>query len=106
MKNLIKNEPVVSAAAITGLVGAILGVLVAFGVPVTGDQAEAILNLVGILAPVAAAVIGGLIARKKVTRNTHVLERQEGDAVVAGEANEAVKAGQEIRKVGSLHAGD
>lgn len=106
MKNFIDNEPVLSAAAITALAGAILGCLVAFGVPVTGDQVEAILNLVGILAPVVGALIGAAIARNKVTRNTHVLERLDGDRVVAGDANEVVASGQEVRKIGSLDAGD
>lgn len=106
MKNLIQSEPVVSAAAISALVGAVIGVLVAFGVPVSGDQADAILNLVAVLAPAVSMLVGAAIARSKATPNTHVLERRDGDRVVAGAANEVVGDGEEIRKVGSLSARD
>lgn len=106
VKTFTKSEPVISAALIGALAGGLISLLIAFGVPVDGAQAEAILNLVEILAPVIAMGLGALVARSKVTRNTHVLERQDGDRVVAGEANEAVAPGGEIRKVGSLRASD
>ena len=42
VKNLVKNEPVVSAAVITGLVGALLRLLISFGIDITPDQVEEI----------------------------------------------------------------
>lgn len=77
MKKLAQREPVVTAAAIAALAGALIGVLVAFGVPVSGDQAEAILNLVGVLAPGIAALIGAVIARARVSP---VFEGDAGDS--------------------------
>ena len=51
----IKNEPVL----VTGLVTAIIALLLAFGVPVTQEQAGAILALV--------AALLAFVARAKVT---------------------------------------
>lgn len=59
----MKSEPVVTVASITAAVAALIGVLVAFGVPLTDDQQKALLGLVAVVAPLVAAVI----ARRKVT---------------------------------------
>lgn len=59
----MKSEPVVTVASITAAVAALIGVLVAFGVPLTDDQQKALLALVAVVAPLVAAVI----ARRKVT---------------------------------------
>ena len=65
-QGLLRNEPVVSAAVITALVGALLRLLIAFGIDISSDQVEAILDLVTLAAP----IIGALIARRFVTRNS------------------------------------
>ena len=57
------NEPVVTVAAITALVVAFLGLLTAFGLPVTRVQTEAILVFVGTAAPLVAAYF----QRRRVT---------------------------------------
>lgn len=57
----MQTEPVFSTALVSALVTAVLGALVAFGVPVTQDQQNAILGLTG---AVCAIIVGsGLFAR-------------------------------------------
>lgn len=55
----MKREPIITTATITAAVSAVIGVLVAFGVPLTDGQTEAILILVGVAAPLIV-----IIARK------------------------------------------
>ena len=56
----VKNEPVALQGAVTGLVLAVLAVLVAFGVDLTQDQQVAILGLVA-----ALIVVWSYFTRKK-----------------------------------------
>jgi hypothetical protein len=51
------KEPSVIVGGITGLVTAILGLLVAFKVPLTPDQQVAILGVVAVIAPFIASII-------------------------------------------------
>jgi len=97
VKNLVRNEPVVSAAVITGIVGALLRLLIAFGIDITGEQVEAILDIVTLAAP----VIGALIARRFVTRNSAVVERVQDGHVLAGEASE-LPTNTHVREIGEL----
>ena len=61
MTNLTETEPVAVATAIPTAVGAVLTVLVAFGVHLTQDQ------LTGILGAIAAiTALAGAVARSKV----------------------------------------
>lgn len=70
----MKNEPALTVGAITALVTAAIGALVAFGVDVTPDQRDAILGLVVAIAGVAPFV-SALITRHFVSPadkvNTH-----------------------------------
>ena len=66
MKNALKSEPVVSAAAISALASAIVGLLVAFGLPLSAEEQESILTLVAVLAPFVG-VVGAIIARRFVS---------------------------------------
>lgn len=59
----MKREPLVTIASITGIVAAVLGLLVAFGVPLTDDQEKALLGLAAVVAPFIVAYFG----RKRVT---------------------------------------
>ena len=97
VKNLVKNEPVVSAAVITGLVGALLRLLISFGIDITQDQVEAILDVVTLAAP----IVGALIARRFVTRNSAVVEREQDGQVLAGEASE-LPTNTHVREIGEL----
>lgn len=97
VKNLVKNEPVVSAAVITGLVGALLRLLISFGIDITPDQVEAILDVVTLAAP----IVGALIARRFVTRNSAVVEREQDGQVLAGEASE-LPTNTHVREIGEL----
>lgn len=49
------TEPALTVGAVTGFVTAVLGLLVAFGLPVTDGQQSAILGITAVLAPVVAA---------------------------------------------------
>jgi hypothetical protein len=93
---IMKNEPVIVRAAIT-LAGAVVAVLVAFNVPITDQQQDAILGLVLAVAMVVLA----LWARSAVTPNSNVVEQKKGSDVIAGEGSE-LPTGQHIRKVGAL----
>lgn len=59
----MKNEPLVTVASITAIVGAIITALVAFGIDLSKDQQTAILGLVTVVAPLVVA----LVVRSKVT---------------------------------------
>jgi hypothetical protein len=73
----METEPALTVTAITTLVAAVIGLLVAFGVPVSADQKEAILGVV-----LAGWAVGTpLWIRAKVfSPATH--EREVDDAVV------------------------
>jgi uncharacterized membrane protein len=61
----MNSEPVISVSLVTALVTAILGALVAFGVPLTGDQQQAILALT---AAICAIIVGsGVFVRNFVS---------------------------------------
>lgn len=59
----MNREPLVTVASITAGITAVLGLLVAFGVSLTGDQEKAILGVAAVVAPLVVA----FIARSKVT---------------------------------------
>lgn len=58
----MNKEPLVTVAAITAVVSALLSVLVAFGIDLTQAQSTAILGAVGVIAPLVVA----WVARGKV----------------------------------------
>lgn len=78
----MKNEPLVTLASITAGATALLGLLVAFGVPLTEGQQVAVLAVVAVAAPFVVALAG----RGQVTPNASVVE-------YANPANGVVKAG-------------
>lgn len=90
-----KNEPLITVASVTAVITAVVGLLVAFGVPLTDEQQTAILAVVAAVAPLAV----GLVARQLVTPNGKVVEYVVGSTVVAGQANERVDAGESIRQL-------
>lgn len=96
----MKTEPVISTATITAAVSAVIGVLVAFGVPLTDDQKIAVLALVGVAAPLVV-----ILARKYVTPNASVVERDDAGTIVAGEGSE-LPTGTVVRTAGSLNTTD
>ena len=62
------NEPLITVASITAGVTALLTLLVAFGLDLSGEQQTAILGVVAVVAPVVVA----LVTRPKVTPNAKV----------------------------------
>ena len=83
--------PVITAATITAGVGALITLLVAFGVPITTEQESAILGLVAVLGPIIVAVVGA---------RTTVEYTARGE-VIRGDANEG-PTGEVIRPLGTL----
>lgn len=67
VKTKVANEPVLTAVGLGAIAAAILHLLIAFGVPVTTDQAEAIKSVVEILAPVVIMAVAAWVARSKVS---------------------------------------
>jgi hypothetical protein len=59
----VKTQPVLSAAAYA-LVVELIGLLIAFGVPVTGDQRTAILGTVAAAGPVIGLALAWWASRK------------------------------------------
>jgi hypothetical protein len=94
----VKKEPVLVRSGITAA-AAILVLLVAFNVPITDAQQDAILGAIG---PVALLVLG-LWSRPAVMPNSKVVEYAENGKVIAGPGNEH-PTGAVIRNVGSLDA--
>lgn len=82
----MKTEPLVTLASITAGATALLGLLVAFGVPLTEGQQVAVLAVVAVAAPFVVALAG----RGQVTPNASVVEyvNPTSGVVKAGAANE------------------
>lgn len=83
----MKHQPLITAGLVTSLATAIIGVLVAFGVPMTKDQQAAVLVLVGVVAPLIVAAA----AWHKVIPSAEVIARDPGTShaadAVAGPAS-------------------
>lgn len=89
-----RDEPVVSAAVLSALAAALIGVIVAFWPGVLTDtQQDALMGFVAVTAPLLVAAL----ARGKVTPNSRVLERLDGGDVIAGPANDMVPPGAVVR---------
>lgn len=76
------REPLITIATITAAVTAVLGLLVSFGVSLSGEQQAAILGVAAVVAPLIVAAV----ARSRVAPWTEVAAIREGGTVVAGPA--------------------
>jgi hypothetical protein len=54
----MNNSPLLTTAAVTSLVAAVISVLVAFGIQLTADQQTAIMGLVTVASPWAVWLVG------------------------------------------------
>lgn len=91
---MMKNSSVV-AMLVTEATVVVIALLVAFGVNLSADQVAAITGAAGFVGLVLTLVLWAFtVDRKKV------LEKLVGDQVVAGEANDMVPAGTEVRTIG------
>lgn len=93
----MNREPALVGAVIAAAT-AIVAVLVAFNVPMTEQQQDAILGAIG---PVLLLVLG-LATRQFVTPKAKVVEQEKDGLVVAGEASE-LPTGTVVREAGSLN---
>jgi hypothetical protein len=62
----VNKEPVLTAASVLAVVGALLGYLVSAGV-LSDTQASAMTQLFAVLVPFALPLLAGVWARKRVT---------------------------------------
>lgn len=53
----MNSEPLITAGSVALLAAAAIGLLANFGVPITGDQSEALLVLVGVISPFLIAFL-------------------------------------------------
>lgn len=94
-----QTEPVTISAAVLAVVTTVITLAVSFGLDLDPGQQGAIVaavNAVIILATLIAAT------RNQVTPKDKVVEQLDGDGdnVVAGRANEAIRTGEIVRKSG------
>lgn len=68
----LSNEPILTATSVAALVSAVMGVLVVFGVPLTQEQRERVLDLVLVAFPIIAFLVAAIIARSKVVPQTKI----------------------------------
>lgn len=54
---MINSNPIWTSATIAAVISAAITLLVAFGVKLTGEQITAILGFVGVVAPIAVAIV-------------------------------------------------
>ena len=85
----VRREP----AIVTGIVGALIALGVAFGLELTGEQTGAIMAFVSALLAV--------VVRQQVTPYVDVVEQLDGTEVVAGPANDIVGEGAVVREITS-----
>ena len=83
----IRREP----ALVTGIVGALIALGVAFGLELTGEQTGAIMAFVSALLAV--------VTRSQVTPYVNVVERAVDGEVVAGPANDLQPEGIVVREI-------
>jgi len=83
----MKKEPVITVAALVAIAGSIIGVLVAFGVPVTEEQRDAIERLLLSVGPLVLLAVAALVARRAVTPNAKIAAYDTGTEIVAGPAS-------------------
>ena len=88
------EEPVAVPGAIMSVVVAGFGLAVLFGAPLSPEQVGGCVTFAG-----AAMALVTVIQRSKVTPNSAVAERVDGDHVIAGEANDRVPEGDVVREV-------
>lgn len=77
MREVARNEPALTAATLTALATAIIGLLVAFNVEITDAQRDAILGFIAAAFPIII-MLGGII--RQYVSPTHKVE----DAYTAG----------------------
>lgn len=79
----------------------IVGLLVAFGVPLDAAQISAIITAAGFLGLLLALVLWA-----STVPRSEVVERLLGDEVIAGEANDLIPSGQAVRSLPEHAAAD
>lgn len=72
----------------------VIGLLVAFGVPLTSEQIAAIITAAGFVGIILALVLWASTVDRR-----EVVERLIGGEVVAGEANDMIPSGEVVREV-------
>ena len=100
MTTSTRDTLTIGALTVQGVI-VLTGLLTAFGVPLTVDQLAAITSAAGF-----AGIVLTLWLRSRTVGREVVLEQLVGDTVVAGEANDMLPAGAQVRTVEPRHAAD
>lgn len=88
-------EPAISIGGISALVSAVLALIVVLGVQLPEGFEAA---LVGVIAA-AGPIVAGIVARRYVTPNGRVIERETDGVIVAGKGHDTIVEGEKIRDV-------
>lgn len=91
----MQDEPVAIPGAIMAVVVAGFGLAVLLGVPLSVEQVGGITTFAG-----AVIALVTVLQRKRSVAAAKVVERVDGRTVIAGEANDALLPGEEIRELG------
>lgn len=90
---MMKNTTLIGGLVVQG-VAAVVGLAATFGLELTAEQMAAILSVAGFV-----GIVVSLVLWATTVDRAEVVERLIGDQVVAGEANDMVATGEEVRKV-------
>lgn len=89
------REPAITVGTISALVSAVLALLVVLGLTLPDGFEAAVLAVLAAAAP----IIAGVITRAKVTPTVDVVEKRDGDRVIAGPGHDTISEGETIRDV-------
>jgi hypothetical protein len=80
------REPLITVASIVAFCGAVITLLVAFGVELTVDQVAALAGVVSVAAPLIVA----FVAHRQVSPSSQIVAQVDGKSgeVVAGQASQ------------------
>jgi hypothetical protein len=67
----VQNEPVLTAAGVTAVLGGVLGFLVAHGI-ISNTQASSVTQVLAVVVPLVLPLVLGWIARSKVTPTVNI----------------------------------
>jgi lysylphosphatidylglycerol synthetase-like protein (DUF2156 family) len=67
----VSNEPVLTAAGVTAVLGGVLGFLVAHGI-LSNTQASSVTQVLAVVVPLVLPLVLGWIARSKVTPTANI----------------------------------
>jgi hypothetical protein len=106
IRKKLADEPILGWGLVSALVVAILGLLVAFGIPITPERSQAILGVVAALGPVVVGLATWWGARRKTWPSSRVFRvAEEGGKPFAVYIPETIEPAEAERVRGVFRAG-